>query len=118
LGALDGWDSAAFSGFFHIRTESYSQSFIHALQPPVTRAVETVEKVPFQKLLFEKWDGYIEKHLLLGVPDNIFGDFLSCCGRFLRIFSIKGFFDSLVGRLVQRYYCAYDMSIVKEHLRI
>jgi len=25
-------------------------------QPPVTQAVETVEKVPFQKLIFGKWD--------------------------------------------------------------
>ena len=34
--ALGVWDSAAFSGFFHTRTESYSQSFIHARPPAST----------------------------------------------------------------------------------
>ncbi len=35
--ALDGWDSAAFSGFIYTRTESCSQSFIHA-RPPASNA--------------------------------------------------------------------------------
>ena len=35
--ALDGWDSAPFSGIFHTRTESCSRSFIHA-RPPASNA--------------------------------------------------------------------------------
>ena len=35
--ALDGWDSAAFSGFIYARTESCSQSFIYA-RPPASNA--------------------------------------------------------------------------------
>ena len=35
--ALDGWDSAPFSGFFYTRTESCSRSFIHA-RPPASNA--------------------------------------------------------------------------------
>jgi MFS-type transporter involved in bile tolerance (Atg22 family) len=35
--ALDGWDSAAFSGIFLARTESCSRSFIHA-RPPASNA--------------------------------------------------------------------------------
>ena len=37
----------------------------------VTRAVETVEKVPFQKMIFEKWERNAEKRLVLDVPHNI-----------------------------------------------
>ena len=32
--ALDGWDSAAFSGFFYAQAESCSRSFVHARPPP------------------------------------------------------------------------------------
>jgi len=35
--ALDGWDSAAFSGFFYTQAESCSWSFIHA-RPPASNA--------------------------------------------------------------------------------
>jgi hypothetical protein len=35
--ALDGWDSAAFSGFIYARTESCSRSFVHA-RPPASNA--------------------------------------------------------------------------------
>jgi len=35
--ALDGWDSAAFSGIFYAQTESCSWSFIHA-RPPASNA--------------------------------------------------------------------------------
>ena len=35
--ALDGWDSAPFSGFIYTRTESCSRSFIHA-RPPASNA--------------------------------------------------------------------------------
>jgi hypothetical protein len=42
------------------------------------QTVETVEKVPFQKLIFEKGDRNAEKHLVFCVLNNI-----SECGRFL-----------------------------------
>ena len=35
--ALDGWDSAPFSGFIYTRTESCSRSFIYA-RPPASNA--------------------------------------------------------------------------------
>jgi len=35
--ALDGWDSAPFSGFFYTRTESCFRSFIYA-RPPASNA--------------------------------------------------------------------------------
>jgi hypothetical protein len=35
--ALDGWDSAAFSGFIYTQAESCSQSFIH-IRPPASNA--------------------------------------------------------------------------------
>jgi hypothetical protein len=41
----------------------------------LTQIVETVEKVPFQKLIFEKWDRNAEKQLILGVPHNILAIF-------------------------------------------
>jgi hypothetical protein len=79
--------------------------------PQVTHTVETVEKVPFKKLIIEKWDGYIEKHIVFGVPHNIFGGFQACCGRYLRIFSIKGFFDSLVGQSLAKV----KLAVIRKH---
>ena len=67
-------------------------------QPPLTQAVETVEKVPFQKLTFEKWDRIIEKRLVFCVLNNILAIFEPVVGDFCESFSNKGFFDSLVGQ--------------------
>jgi hypothetical protein len=64
-----------------------------------TQTVETVEKVPFQKLIFEKWDRNIEKRLVFCVPNNILAIFEPVVGDFCENFSNKGFFDSLVGQL-------------------
>jgi len=36
---------------------------------------ETVEKVPFQKLIIEKWDKNIEKHFVFCVLNNILAIF-------------------------------------------
>ena len=62
-----------------------------------TQAVETVEKVPFQKLIIEKWDRNIEKRLVFCVPNNILAIFEPVVGDFCENFSGKEFFDSLVG---------------------
>jgi hypothetical protein len=35
--ALDGWDSAAFSGFIYTQAESCSRSFVHT-RPPASNA--------------------------------------------------------------------------------
>ena len=35
--ALDGWDSAAFTGIFYAQAESCSRSFIH-VRPPASNA--------------------------------------------------------------------------------
>jgi hypothetical protein len=64
--------------------------------PQVTRAVETVEKVTFQKIISEKWDRNAEKHLVFCVPSHILAIFEPVVGGFCENFSNKGFFDSLV----------------------
>ena len=66
---------------------------------PQTQAVETVEKVPFRKLIFGKWDKNIEKRLVFCLPNNILAIFEPVVGDFCEDFSSKEFFDSLVGRL-------------------
>jgi len=63
----------------------------------LTQAVETVEKVPFRKLIFGKWDKNIEKRLVFCVPNNILAIFEPVVGDFCEDFSSKEFFDSLVG---------------------
>ena len=56
--ALDGWDSAAFSGFFYTRTESCSQSFIHARpRPPLTHSVG--QFLAKSKVLMSKRKSYV-----------------------------------------------------------
>ena len=62
----------------------------------VTQAVETVEKVPFRKLIFGKWDKNIEKRLVSCVPNNILAIFEPVVGDFCEDFSSKELFDSLV----------------------
>jgi hypothetical protein len=61
----------------------------------LSRVVETVEKVAFQKLIFEKWDKNIEKRLVFYVSNNIlaiFGPFLGLLWEFfVKIFQTKGF---------------------------
>jgi hypothetical protein len=81
---------------------SASGGFVRQIPPlPVTPAVETVEKVPFQKSAFEKRVRNIEKRLVFCVLNNIFAIFEPAVGDFCENFSNKGFFDSLVGRLRQ-----------------
>jgi hypothetical protein len=81
----------------------FRQNGVISSHPPVlrrgiTQAVETVEKVPFQKLIFGKWDKNIEKRLVFCVPNNILAIFEPVVGDFCEDFSSKEFFDSLVGR--------------------
>ena len=64
----------------------------------LTQTVETVEKVPFQKMIVEKWNRNTEKRLVFCVPNNILAIFEPVVGDFYEHFSTKGFFDSLVGR--------------------
>ncbi len=49
----------------------------------LTQTVETVEKVPFQKLIFEKWDRNIEKRLVFCLANNILVIFELVVGDFL-----------------------------------
>ena len=61
----------------------------------IKRPNETVEKVPFQKLIFEKWDRNIEKRLVFCVLNNIlaiFEPFLSLLWEiFVGVSQAKGF---------------------------
>ena len=50
-------------------------------------------------MILEKWDRNIEKHLDFCVPNNILAIFKPNVGDYYEDFSIKGFFDSLVGLL-------------------
>jgi hypothetical protein len=82
-----------------LTADSVSGGFFRQIPPlPVTPAVETVEKVPFQKLTFEKWGENIEERLVFCVPNNVLAIFEPAVGDFCESFSNKGFFDSLVGR--------------------
>jgi hypothetical protein len=58
----------------------------------VPRAVEAVEKVPFQKLMFEKWDRNIEKRLVFLCSNKILAIFERVVGDFLRELSKRGVF--------------------------
>jgi len=59
---------------------------------PLTPAVEAVEKVPFQKLMFEKWDRNIEKRLVFLCSNKILAIFERVVGDFLRELSKRGVF--------------------------
>jgi hypothetical protein len=69
---------------------------------PRTQTVETVEKVPFQKLILEKWDRNTEKYLVFCIPHNILAIFEPVVGDFCEDFLQKEFFDSLVGRFAEK----------------
>ncbi len=64
-------------------------------QPPVTQTVETVEKVPFQKMIFEKWERNAKKRLVFGVPHSIVATFWRFSSLlweiFMNIFRTRGF---------------------------
>jgi hypothetical protein len=52
-----------FSGIFLSWNFLCSRTLSTPAPPPVTQTVETVEKVPFQKRIFEKWGRNIENAL-------------------------------------------------------
>jgi hypothetical protein len=94
--ALDAGESARFSGSSPASTFSVWTALPSSTPAHVTPTVETVEKVPFQKLTFEKWVKNIEERLVFCVPNNILAIFEPVVGDFCESFSNKGFFDSLV----------------------
>jgi hypothetical protein len=104
--AADKWDSAAFSSIFPwpVGQDRLASSFLCSqiesmpAPAPVTPTVETVEKVSFQKLIFEKWERNAKKCLVLCVPNNILAILERGVGDFYEHFSNLGFFDSLVRR--------------------
>jgi hypothetical protein len=61
----------------------------------ITQTVETVERVTFQKLTFEKWEKNVEKHLVFGVPHSILAIFWQLFSLlweiFVNIFRTRGF---------------------------
>jgi len=61
---LDAGDSSPFSSIFLASSFLCSQAESTPAHTQVTQTVETVEKVPFQKLIFEKWVRNIEKQLV------------------------------------------------------
>ncbi len=81
--APDVWESARFTGFFLASSFLCSQAESTPAPAPVTQAVEAVEKVPFYKLMFEKWDKNIEKSLIFCLPNNILAIFEPGVGDFL-----------------------------------
>jgi hypothetical protein len=69
----------------------------------LTPAVETVEKVPFRKLIFGKWDKNNEKRLVFCVPTT-FWRFLSLLWEiFVKNFQAKGFSTVSLGGIVREY---------------
>ena len=51
------------------------------------QTVETVEKVPFKKMIIEKWDRNAEKYLVFCVLSNILAIFKPVVGEFYEHFS-------------------------------
>jgi hypothetical protein len=82
----------AFSGIFLRRVFPAPEHCLCPPQPPLTQTVETVEKVLFQKLVFEKWDRNIEKRLVFCLANNILAILEPVVGDFLWEFSKPGVF--------------------------
>ena len=86
--AADGGDSARLISIFFPSGLYCSQAFVYSRpRPPLTQAVETVEKVPFQKMIFEKWDRNTEKHLVFCILSNILAIFEPVVGGYCEHFS-------------------------------
>jgi hypothetical protein len=64
---------------------------------PVKPAAETVEKIPFQKPILEKWGRNIEKHLVFCAPNRIWAFFSQLWKIFVKNFQIKGFSTVTLG---------------------
>jgi len=62
-------------------------SLVYAHPPVSTQTVETVEKVPFKKMIIEKWDRNAEKYLVFCVLSNILAIFKPVVGEFYEHFS-------------------------------
>jgi hypothetical protein len=77
------WESAAFSSIFLASSFSCSQTLFTSAHTRVTQTVETVEKVPFQKPVFEKWGEDIEEHLVFCILNNILAIFEPVVGKFV-----------------------------------
>jgi hypothetical protein len=67
----------------------------------VSSAVETVEKVSFQKLFLKSGKEMPKNAWLFGNPHNILAIFEPVVGDFCEHFSNQGFFDSLVSITAQ-----------------
>jgi hypothetical protein len=93
---VDVWEEYEFSSIFLALSFFCSQALSTPTHTQVTQTVETVEKVPFRKLIFGKWDKNIEKRLVFYAPNNILAIFEPVVGDFCKDFSSKEFFDSLV----------------------
>jgi len=83
----DGWILSAKLALFMTLSFVRFVGKSSSLQPPVPRAIETVEKVPFQKMISEKWDRNTEKHLVFCVLSNILAIFKPVVGDFYEHFS-------------------------------
>jgi hypothetical protein len=96
---------ARFQAFFYALSFSTSDGVPPLAPARVTQTVETVEKVPFQKLIFEKWEGNTKKRLIFGAPHNIlvrFWLFFSLLWEiFMNIFRIRGFSTVSLARPLQ-----------------
>ena len=104
-GERRGWRGGSrrvFRRFVWLEADSGKVALSRPTHQRVTHTVETVEKVPFRKLIFGKWDKNIEKRLVFCVPNNILAIFEPVVGDFCEDFSSKEFFDSLVRRLNTR----------------
>ena len=74
---------ARFQAFFYASAFSQADGVPPPAPARVTQTVETVEKVTFQKLIFEKWDRNIEKRIVLCLANNILAIFQPVVGDFL-----------------------------------
>jgi hypothetical protein len=94
---LDAWDSSASIGITLASSFHCSQAISTPTPAPVTQAVETVEKVPIQKLVFESERKSSKNTMFLVFRTTFWLIFEPVVGDILEYFSNQGFFDSLVG---------------------
>jgi len=103
------WTTGIRRVFRQFSTPQQDSVFKRCARParlPLAQTVETVEKVPFQKLIFEKWEGNTKKRLVFGTPHNVLVRFWLFFSLFWEIFfehfSNHEFFDSLVRRIAKQ----------------
>ena len=110
--ALDEWESAPFSGIFYNRTESCSQSFIHAC-PPASKPLKLSKKSLFKNNFWKVGEKCWKVHDFRSLTPH-YGKkllvFEPVVGDFYEHISNQGFFDSLVRQILDTGFTVVKIS--------